>query len=68
MVHVMDKLLRECFQLCVTDLTQPELQKREINCIKKCHSKFFEHRDRSQFIMGQKQALEQFKLEKNRAE
>ena len=48
-IATLEQSIQECFEVCVVDLTLPDIQKEERNCLKKCHQKFFNAMDRSSF-------------------
>lgn len=49
----LENVITECFDACITDLSVSYIESSEKNCIKKCHSKFFDHMQRSQMRLAE---------------
>jgi hypothetical protein len=62
-ISSLEGVLRDCFQDCIVDLTTKEILKEEKNCLKKCHSKFFESVQRGSIRLNEEQLKLRRKLE-----
>jgi hypothetical protein len=64
MVFTLEQVLSTCFATCCTEMTSALIQDTERNCLKKCHTKFFDSLNRSTIRLGEEQLKLKIKLER----